>query len=272
MLVGPGTHSRAGPGPRGWVPFWEGEDWGSAVLAPSGPTPAPGRAPSACVWAWGWGGLPLEAAERTLGRWGSERRPGAHLFRAKLVGRGQAPWSRPRRPRADPAGGLLASHFRAEGPAHVGRLGRCLEPQLSLLITWRGLWTGPRLGLGAWFSVPVPLHHVSWARLGVDAAVYTCGSTRHPPWERRGLAWVSLPKVSPSPKLLETLLVCGQPSGRTGLWATLGAATVGHVAYTWLSAPPPPPHLSVLRALVSPLWGWALTRVCHVSPGPARRH
>lgn len=96
MLVGLGTHSGAGPGLRGWVPFWEGEDWGSSVLAPSGPTPAPGGAPSARVWAWRWGGLLLEAAERTLGRWGSERRPGAHLFRAKLVGRGQAPWSRPR--------------------------------------------------------------------------------------------------------------------------------------------------------------------------------
>lgn len=30
-------------------------------------------------------------------------------------------------------------------------------------------------GLCAWFSVSVPVHHMSWARLGVDSAVYTRG-------------------------------------------------------------------------------------------------
>lgn len=30
-------------------------------------------------------------------------------------------------------------------------------------------------GLCAWFSVLVPVHHVLWARLGVDGAVYVHG-------------------------------------------------------------------------------------------------
>ena len=73
----------------------------------------------------GW----LESAEQTPGRWGSERRLGAYLFRAELVGRGQAPWSR--------LGVCWLCPSEKRGlPAHVDRLGRSLEPWVSLLITW----------------------------------------------------------------------------------------------------------------------------------------
>ena len=114
-------------------------------------------------------------------------------------------------------------------------------------------------------------------------AICTCGLPRHPPWERQGLAhlhlwvatpppqaWLSLPEVAPLQAPGDPASMCS-PLCTTGLRATLGAATVGHVADAWPSARPTP-QLSTLRALVSPLWGWALTRVHHVSPGPARRH
>lgn len=99
--------------------------------------------------------------------------------------------------------------LQSKGACPRGRLGRCLELQVPVLIMWRGPWTGPRLasvrGSASWFPCTTccgpgwvwTVLSTCMGRPCSHSAVYTCGSPCHPSWERRELAWVSLPKVSP---------------------------------------------------------------------------
>ena len=100
-------------------------------------------------------------------------------------------------------------------------------------------------------SAPVG-HHATLPGRGSGWPMCTCGSPRHPPWERQGLAylhlwvatptplaWVRLPEATPLQAPGDPASVCS-PLCRTGLRAAPGAAMVGHVADAWPSAPPHP--------------------------------
>ena len=159
-----------------------------------------------------------------------------------------------------PAGPLCVVQRPGSLAPHVVGQAGCGCCHLHLWVT-----TPPSLGeAGAGLCAPVG-HHVTLPGRGRGWPICTCGSPRQPPWPG------SVCPRPPLSKLLGTPLVCARPSAGLGSGPHSGPPWWD----MWLMhgrLPRPTPQLSTLKALVSPLWGWALTRVHHVSPGPARRH